>query len=690
MTKFNRGLLVAVLAAAHVSTLGLHADEGMWLFNAPPVQLLKERYRFEATPDWLEHVQKSSVRFNSGGSGSFVSGNGLVITNHHVAADALQKLSDAKSNYMRDGFHAKSAAEEIKCVDLELNVLMSIEDVTAQINAAVKPGATAAEAFVARRAAKAAIEKESMDKTGLRSDVVTLYQGARYHLYRFKRYTDVRLVFAPEQQAAFFGGDPDNFEFPRYDLDIALFRVYENGQPAKTEHHLAWNTTGLNDGDLVFVSGHPGGTERLLTVAELEYQRDVRVPRAMAYLKSREVLLSSYSARDEENARRAKDELFGIQNSRKVYDGRAAGLLDPALFAAKNAEEATLKTYAAEKPELGAKDAWDAIATAQGVVRNHANRFNFIEAYDFNSQLFAIARRLYRAPTEFAKPSGERLREYRDSGKPELELDLFSEEPIYDDLEILKLTHFLIYLAKELGVNDPVVKAALGGKAPAERATELVLGTKVKEVAVRKSLYGKSAAEVEKSADPMIALARAVDSEARAVRKIVEEQGEAKEQAHQRIAKVRFAKFGANQPPDATFTLRLSFGTVKGYEELGKPVPPFTKLGGLYERSAQHSGREPFDLSPRWAESKSKLDLATPFNFVSTCDIIGGNSGSPVINRGAEFVGIIFDGNLQSLVLDYSYTEKQARALSVDARAIIEALRKVYGADALVNELLGK
>ncbi len=689
MFHSTRALFSAALLSI-VSLVPVHADEGMWLLNAPPRQQLKERYGFEPTAAWLEHVQKSSIRLNSGGSGSFVSAQGLVITNHHVASDALQKLSNATNNYLRDGFAAKTPADELKCLDLELNVLVGIEDVTDRLNSAVKAGATPAEAFAARRSAKAAIEKESVDKTGLRSDVVTLYQGAMYHLYKYKRYTDVRLVFAPEQQAAFFGGDPDNFEFPRYCMDVAFFRVYENDQPAKVEHFLKWNQSGLKENELVFVSGHPGGTERLLTLSELEYQRDVRVPAAMNYLKSREVLLLSFSARDEENARRAKDELFTIQNSRKVYDGRAAGLLDPALFEAKRAEEAALKAHAAEKPEFEAKDAWDRIAEAQKVLVKHAPRYNLIEPYGFNSQLFSIARRLYRAPHEYAKPNGERLREYRDSAKPELELSLFSAEPIYDDMEILKLSHFLTYLAKELGVNDPVVKAALAGKAPAARATELVLGTKVKDVALRKTLYAKPAAELAQHTDPMIALARAVDSEARTVRKLIEEQGEIKEQAHQRISKVRFSKFGANQAPDATFTLRLTHGVVKGYEENGKPVEPFTKMSGLYERSAQHKGKEPFDLPPRWIAAKSKVNPATPYNFVSTNDIIGGNSGSPVINRDAEYVGLIFDGNLQSLVLNYAYSDVQARALSVDARAIMEALRAVYGADGLVKELGGK
>ena len=671
----------------------LLGDEGMWLFNNPPKAHLKAKYNFEPTDEWLNHLQKSSVRFNSGGSGSFVSANGLVMTNHHVAADALQKMGTKDRNYYRDGFHAKTYAEESKCEAMELNVLMSIEDVTARVNASSKAGAKAEDSFSARRAVISEIEKESLDKTSLRSDVVTLYQGGAYHLYRFKKYTDVRLVFAPEQQIAFFGGDPDNFEYPRFDLDMAFFRVYENDKPAKIEHFLKWSKAGAKEDELVFVSGHPGKTNRLNTVDELQYFRDIGYPFLLNRLNRLEVLLNAFSGRSEENARQAKEFLFGVQNSRKARVGGLGGLLDPELMARKQAYELKLKEAVAKDAKLAeAKTAWDKVTASEKIRAELIKPYTVLEgAAGFNCEIFGIARTLVRAAEEKPKKNQERLREFRDSALESMELQLFSEEPIYDEYEIVKLADGLTFMASILGYKHPIVVSSLAGKSPQQRAAELVLGSKLKDVNERKRLYKEGKKAITDSKDPILLLALAVDAESRKIRKRMEiEVEEPKRQAYAEIAKVKFALEGTSTYPDATFTLRLAFGTVKGYEENGKKVPAETYYSGLYERSTEHLNKTPFDLPQRWVDKKGKLDMKVPLDFICTADIIGGNSGSPVVNKDAEVVGLIFDGNIQSLVLDFAFTEEQGRAVSVHSQGMIEALRKVYEATNVADELEGK
>ncbi|MEY2507389.1 MAG: hypothetical protein QOH01_1718 [Verrucomicrobiota bacterium] len=694
----RRSFLFFLLTA---SAIGLaSADEGMWLFTNPPLKQLKEKYHFEPTPQWLEHLQKSSVRFNSGGSGSFVSSNGLCITNHHVGLDTLQKISSEKNNYVRDGFYARTQAEEPRATDLELNVLMSIEDVTPRVTAALKAGMTAEQSAAARQKAIAEIEKESKDKTGLRSDVITLYQGGAYHLYRFKRYDDVRLVFAPEEQIAFYGGDPDNFEYPRFDLDICIFRAYENGQPAKIEHFLKWNPEGPKDGELTFVSGHPGRTDRQLAVSEVAELREQEVPYLLNLYYRRETLLHSWADRGFENQRRAQQLIRGVENNRKRYDGYLAALLDPEIDRSLKAREQKLRDAMTKDAKWkGTIAAYDRIKKAQEETAKIMPVYNYYETVrgkqgasyraprGFNSDLFKYARRLLRAGDERPKPNGERFPEFRDSNRESLELDLFSTEPIHEDLEQVILTDSLTDLATRFGSNDSLVQKVLAGKSPTARALELIRGTKVKDPAVRKQLYEGGAAAVKAANDPMIELARLIDPPARAARKVYENQDETKQQAYGDIARARFAIEGTNNYPDATFTLRLSYGPLRGYEENGKPVASLTDFAGLYTRATEHNNQPPFDLPKRWIEKKSALNPATKFNFVSDADIIGGNSGSPVVNQANEFVGIIFDGNIQSLVLDCIYTDKEARAVSVDSAAITEALRKVYDAGALADEL---
>lgn len=699
MNRIARRFCLAFAATTLVLSPAF-ADEGMWLFNNPPLKQLKEKYKFEPTPQWLEHLQKSSVRFNSGGSGSFVSSTGLAITNHHVGLDTLQKISTEKNNYVRDGFYAKTQKDEVKATDLELNVLDSIEDVTDRVKAAVPSSMSPEEAAKARANAIAQIEKESREKTGLRSDVVTLYQGGQFHLYRYKRYDDVRLVFAPEEQIAFYGGDPDNFEYPRFDLDICIFRAYENGKPAKIEHFLKWNPNGPKDGELTFVSGHPGRTDRQLSTSDLTELRDAEVPYLLSAFYRRESLLHAWAGRSFENHRRAQQDVRGVENNRKRYDGYLAALLDPDIWHDIEQREQKLRDGMNASAEWkGTIAAFDRIKQAEEATAKILPVYFYFEqsrgrpgaSYGapraFYSTLFRYARRLLRHGDEMSKPNGERFPEFRDSYKESLELELFSAAPVYDDYEIVKLTDSLTDMMTRLGPNDPLVQQVMAGKSPINRATELVTGTKLKDVAVRKQLYTGGAAAVSAAKDPMIEVARLIDGPAREARKTFESQEEVKQQAYAEIAKARFALQGTSTYPDATFTLRLSYGPVKGYEENGKQIAALTTTAGLYQRAEEHQNQPPFDLPKRWLDRKGKLNLSTPFNFVSTADIIGGNSGSPVVNEANEFVGIIFDGNIQSLALDCIYTEKQARAVSVDSAAITEAIRKVYDAGTLADEL---
>jgi Peptidase S46 len=682
-----------VLACTFFCSTGAFADEGMWLYNEPPKDKIKAKYGFELTQQWLDHVRLSSVRFNNGGSGSFVSTDGLTFTNHHVGAACVQQLSTEGHDYIKSGFSAKTQAEEAKCPNLELNQLVGIEDVTDKINAGVKSGMSAAEIGAAQRAAMSQVEKDCTTSTGLCCDVVIFYSGQVYNLYKYKKYTDVRLVFAPEFDIAFFGGDPDNFTYPRYDLDITFFRVYENDKPAHIDNYLKWSPTGVKEGDLIFVSGHPGNTGRLLTMAQLEFLRDVQYPTALKVYARRIALLQEFGKQSEENARIAKEDLFGLQNSQKAITGYQSGLLDKSIMGQKAADEAKLRaSFKADPKNAGVADPWEEIAQAIKTQQEIFSNLSYLERMRaFPSHLAQFARTLVRAADEKPKPNPDRLREFRDSALPSLEQQLFSTEPIYKNLETTLLADALSEMQESLGKDNPDVQKVLQGKSPADAAKDLIANTKLDDVAVRKQLYQGGKAAIDASTDPLIIVMRAIDPDARAARKEFEDKVDSVVRRDGgAIAKARFAQSGFTQPPDATFTLRLSYGVVKGYEENGKAIPFATNIGGAYEHAAEHGSQPPYNLPESWLKSKSKLDLKTPFNFVSTADIIGGNSGSPTINKKGEVVGIIFDGNIESLPWNFAYSDVQGRAVSVDSRGIQEALWKVYGATALADELMGK
>jgi len=687
IVRWMLALLVGVLGGSFAM-----ADEGMWLLNDPPKQSLAKKYQFDLTDTWLDRAMKASVRFNSGGSGSFVSPNGLIVTNHHIGADAIQKLTTKERNLLRDGFYASMQAEELKCPDVELNVLQEIVDVTDKVNAAVKPGLEPEKAAAARRAVMNAIEKESAEKTGMRSDVVMLYQGGLYHLYRYKKYTDVRLVFAPEAQIAFFGGDTDNFEFPRFNLDVCFFRAYEDGKPAKAQHYFKWSKTGPRENDLVFVTGHPGTTNRLESMARLLHRRDVGHPYVLSRLRAQEALLRQFSEQSPEYTTMAATDLHRVANARKAFSGQYQGLLDPAILERKKAEEDRLRDHFRKSKTQDEPDPWQQIADAQKKMAEIEKTYALLErAEGLWSEQFAIARHIVRLAEETEKSNSDRLREYRESNLDSLKFQLYSPAPIHAPLERAKLTLGLTFLAENLGGGHPLVVKILNGKSPALRADEIIAGTKLADVAQRKKLVEGGKKGVGESSDSMILLAKLVDDEARKVRKTFDNEiDEVEKQGYGRIAGVRFALFGRSVAPDATFTLRLAYGTVKGYRVEGQELAFHTTFGGLYERAAKQSYREPFDLPERWAKNKDKVDLKTPFNFVSTADTIGGNSGSPVLNRDGELVGLNFDRNRHGLVRNFVYTEEQARHIAVHSAAVVEALAKLYGAEALLKELTDK
>ena len=691
--KSRRFLAALLLALFGIQTLHITAlaDEGMWTFNNVPRAEIKKKYGFEVTDEWLNKVRLASVRFNNGGSGSFVSPNGLVLTNYHIVEDIVAEVSTPEKDYAKEGFVAKTRAEEIKAPSLELNVLMGIEDVTSRVNGAVKAGMTDAEAFQARRAETSAIEAESLKASGMRSDVVTLYQGGQYNLYRYKKYTDVRLVFVPEFQAAFFGGDPDNFNFPRFNIDMALVRVYENDQPVKPEHYFKWSTAGPKEGSLVFVTGHPGSTSRLNTVAHLEQLRDTSIPIIIRLLERREGVLKKYMSLGEEQTRQAQNELNGVQNALKVYRGQLAGLKDNALMARKMKEEQELRKSIAASAERQKMygDAWDAIAKAHKAYPSYIReRRAFDQAGGFNSTLFNFARTLVRLAAENEKPNAERLPEYTDARRASLELGLYSPAPIHEDFEKLKLTDSLGFMVELLGADNALAKQVLDGKTPEARANELISGTKLKDPEFRKELAKGGKAAIDASTDPMIVVARTIDAKARESRKRYESEVTGVERSnYAKIARALFETEGTRLYPDATFTLRLSYGAVEGYTENGKKVAPFTTLGGLYARADAFKQQFPYVLPPRWMEKKKDVNPSTPFNFVSTNDIIGGNSGSPTINQNGELVGLIFDGNIQSLVGDFIYDGSVNRAISVDSRGMLEVLKKIFDANHIAAEL---
>jgi hypothetical protein len=626
---------------------------------------------------------------NNGGSASFVSSNGLVFTNHHVASECIQQLSSAGADYMKNGFHALTADEEKKCPGLEVNVLVDIEDVTAKVKEGAGDDDEPAEANRRRKANSTAIEKACSEATKLRCDVVTLYAGGIYHLYQYRKYIDVRLVFAPEAAVAAFGGDPDNFTFPRYCLDFAFLRVYMDGRPLATPDYLPWSKRGAKNGELTLVSGHPGSTGRLATYSELEFSRDVSYPFYLAQSRALIADIMDYQKRGAEQKRIAGDELFSNQNSVKAISGFLRGLNDPELMVRKRDEEKTLQTSIAKDQARQARlgKTWDEVAAAYREYAQFYKEYWLLERGAVRgSTLLGLARDITRYAEEKTKPNAGRLREFSDPRLPAVEQYIYSEAPIYDDFDAVLLAWFLKALTAHFGANDPMMAEVLEGRAPAEAAARYVAASKLKDMAERKRLAA-SVEAVRSTGDGMMRLVRLLEPRTRELRKRYEDRVESViNSASSRIAEIRFAATGDDDYPDATFTLRFSYGPVKGYTNVkGEKVNWSTVFGGLYGRA---TGQEPYVLPERWLKAKPKVKLSTPYNFVTTCDTHGGNSGSPTVNTKGEVIGILFDGNIEGLPNRFVYrAEKGERSVHVASQGIVEALRKVYNANALLKEL---
>jgi hypothetical protein len=688
----NRVSSLAVFSsiAALAFASGAAADEGMWTFENFPAARVQQTYGVKIDAAWLGRMQAASVRI-PGCSASFVSGEGLVLTNNHCVTGCLVSLSSAGKDYLQDGFLTATRDEERACAGMTAEVLQSATDVTDQIRKATQ-GKTGGEFAAARDSAVADAEKAACKgHTGDRCQTTSLYRGGQYVVYRYKRYTDVRMVFAPEFATAFFGGDPDNFNFPRYDLDSAFLRVYENGKPARTPSFLKWNASAPKDGEPTFVSGNPGSTERLLTVSQLETYRDLTIPVGQLQRSELRGRLIEYGRRGADAQRLVADPIFGLENGYKVFFGRQFALSDKAFMDAKRAQEAELRAKVAADPALAAEigDPWGEIATAQAAYAANFVRYRQLESEaGRSSSLFGWARTLVRATREREKASGDRLPEFADSRLPIEERRLLTAKTVEPALEQLYLEHWLLksreYLASEPAARD----AVLGRESPQGLSARLVAGSKLGDPAVRKALWDGGWAAIQASDDPMIKYALRMDAAARDARETWETQVEGPTaRAAERIARARFAVYGDSVYPDATFTLRLSYGKVAGWTHRGVTTTPFTTIGGVFDRA---TGEAPYALAPSWLAARDRLNKDAVFNFTTTNDIIGGNSGSPVVNAKGEVIGAAFDGNIHSLGGAYGYDGTLNRMVVVSTATITEALKVVYGRDALVKELTGK
>ena len=688
-------LIISRAASAQSEMMGEYPglETGkMWTFDAPPMEYWATRYNFRPAPEWLDHVRLASVRYGGNCSASFVSATGLVMTNHHCGRACIEAVNRPGEDLLGAGFYAPRWEDERVCEGLFLDQLQAITDVTDSVTAGLSGATPPGVAAERRAAAIKRLETACGAATpNAACQVVTMYRGGQYKLYRFRRFTDVRLVFAVESQTGFFGGDPDNFTYPRFDLDMAMVRAYVDGKPANTEY-FRWSPAGSKEGDLVFVTGNPGSTGRLNTMAQLEYLRDVQYPAQLDQLARQIAVYQELSTLSEERALALRNTIFGLQNNQKAITGYQSGLLNPALMAQKRTWEQNFRRQVAANAGFRTRfgGAWQGIATTRASLKAIDSRRRYHALGAYGSRLLALAGILVRWHPELARPDADRLPAYRDASKAALERALASTTPVDPEQEVRLLATYFTAMKREMPSTDPVLVAALGGRTPEEAARAMVTASALKTAEGRKTLLDGGSAAVVSSSDPFIRLARIIDPLERALQKRGSDLTNQEARHDELVARALLAVFGNAVAPDATFSLRISDGEVKRYPLNGSYAPAYTTFYGLYDRHFSFAGEEPFHLARKWAARRDSLNLSVPFNAVSTADIIGGNSGSPVIDREGRVVGLIFDGNMEMLPNRFLFTERVARSVWVDSRGIIEALRKVYGAGALADELEGK
>lgn len=671
-------------------------DSGkMWTFDYPPVKYFERTYGFTPDEKWFDNARLSALRL-SGCSASFISSDGLVMTNHHCARYALDKVNKPGEDLPDSGFYAPTLNDERRVDGMYADQLISMKDVTAEVQEAFERGKTDEEKVAERNREIQKLQKDAWEEykksqpnDSIYAQVVTFYNGGKYSLYIYKRYTDIRLVFAPQLIVAYFGGDYDNFTYPRYDLDVSLFRIYQDGKPLNTEHYFRWSNSGAQENEPVFVIGNPGRTSRLLTVAQLEFNRDYSYPYIVNLLKDAMDIYSKYIEQHPDKKLEYQTRLFGISNSYKAYTGYLGGLRDQYLMARKRAFEKKFREAVDANPVLKEKygSVWKEIARIQ---KEKAEIYEKFQAYNVTglgrSSYFNIASRLIQYAKAMKMPESNRPMDYKGGALDSTKKKFFPSN-FNPDIEKMFLEYQLGFMSSVFGTSNEAFNRLLGGRTPTDAAHDLATTTFLGDSSRVVAMLNGSPDAILSSSDPFIQYMESIQKEASEMQARYQNLSAREATQGQKLGHALYDVYGTSIPPDATFTLRIADGVVKGYEYNGTIAPPLTTFYGMYNRYYSFGKKYPWYLPGNWSNPPADFNLSTPLDFVATNDIIGGNSGSPVINKNLEIVGLIFDGNIESLPGEYIYVDTYNRSVAVHSNAILEALAKIYHADRIVSEI---